>query len=439
VDIESAGGFNFLGLSFLFLASAFTLFLPRKYLAIPIFLTACYMTLGQQVSVYGFNFYLIRIIILVYWIRFLVRQEFVLFAFKINIIDKLFLCWIVSSIVTYTILYGTGNAFVNRLGMAYNAVGTYFIFRYLIHDMDDINRIINQLAVIISPLAILMLFESLTGKNPFSMLGGVPEVPIMRKDLFRCQGPFRVSHLAGTLGATLMPLFVSIWFDPKVKKLICLIGVISATIITITSVSSGPVTAYGFAVIGLFMFPFRRHMRAVRWGVALILISLALVMKAPIWYLIAKLGKLTGGDAWYRSFLIEQFFNHFNEWWLIGAQKIDHWMPTGHPFDPDKVDLTNQYIVVAVNGGLVTMLLFIGIIVYCFKAVGRAIQENDTQSFHVTVTLWSMGAALFAHVMNFFSVSYFDQIFVFLYLLLAMISSVIAPKEKEINSLSPLI
>ena len=78
------------------------------------------------------------------------------------------------------------------------------------------------------------------------------------------------------------------------------------------------------------------------------------------------------------------------------------------------------------------MILFITIIVYCFKAVGKAMQKNQMQPLSVTMTLWSMGAALFAHVMNFLSVSYFDQINVFWYLLLAMISS-LGTNSRKVN------
>ena len=434
MDIESALSFNPIGLSFLLLAIAFILFLPRNYLTIPIFATACYMTIGQKVYFFNLDFTLIRIVTLTYWIRLLFSKELFLYKLNLNIIDKLFLCWVAVSIITYTLLYGTINAFINRIGLTYNAIGTYFLFRYLIRDISDINRVVKQLAIIISPLAILMLFESHTGRNLFALLGGVPEISLVRKGTVRCTGPFRSSHLAGTLGATLMPLFVSMWFNPKVKKLVCGAGIIAATIITITSTSSGPITAYAFAAIGLAMFPFRRHMQAVRWGIVLILIFLALLMKAPIWYLIARLSGVIGGVGWHRSYLIDQFFNHFNEWWLLGTVYTAHWMPHALEVNPDSADITNQYIVQAVNGGLITMILFISIIVCCFKAVGRAIQENDMQSFYVTFALWSLGAALFAHVMNFLSVSYFDQIYVFWYLLLAMISSVSELKGKEISA-----
>lgn len=425
-------GFTPVGILFLILASILVLFLPRRHLTIPIFLAACYMTFGQVVYIFDLDFRLIRILLLIYWIRLFIKGELILFKFDMNIIDKFFLCWIISAIITYTILYGTTNAFINRLGLAYDAIGTYFLFRYLINDLNYINNIIKQLSIIITPLAILMVYESFTGRNLFSFLGGVGEIHLTRGGMIRCTGPFRAPHLAGTLGATLMPLFLSTWFNPKIKRLICLTGFVSATIITVISVSTGPIIAYGAAIIWLMVFKFRKHIRIIKWGMVFLLFSLHLIMKAPIWYLMARLGSLLGGEGWHRSYLIEQFFNHFSEWWLIGAKNIRHWMPYGHPIDPDKIDVTNQYIVQAVNGGLVTMFLFIAIIIYCFKAMGRVINENNMQPIYIKITLWSIGASLFAHVINFLSVSYFDQINVFWYLLLAMISSLHGNSKKVI-------
>lgn len=126
MDYDSNVGFTPIGLAFLFLASVLVFFLPRRHLTIPIFAAACYMTFGQVVIIFGLDFRLIRILLLAYWSRLLIRKE--LFSFRFNIIDKLFLCWVVSSVITYTILYWTSNAFINRLGLAYDAIGTYFLF-----------------------------------------------------------------------------------------------------------------------------------------------------------------------------------------------------------------------------------------------------------------------------------------------------------------------
>ena len=46
--------------------------------------------------------------------------------------------------------------------------------------------------------------------------------------------------------------------------------------------------------------------------------------------------------------------------------------------------------------------------------------------------MWALGSALFAHVVSFFGISYFDQTIVAWYALLAMISAAaVIPRKKE--------
>lgn len=96
-------------------------------------------------------------------------------------------------------------------------------------------------------------------------------------------------------------------------------------------------------------------------------------------------------------------------------------MPTGLLIDANQTDITNQYLVQGVNGGIVTMALFVLIMVRCYKAVGSVVASLD--DFPSRILVWAMGATLFAHTLAFFSVSYFDQIQVFWYLLLAIIAA----------------
>ncbi len=79
-------------------------------------------------------------------------------------------------------------------------------------------------------------------------------------------------------------------------------------------------------------------------------------------------------------------------------------------------------MLVAVEGGLVTLVLFIAVIVLCYKGIGRGLGVMGTQ-WRKRILLWALGASLFAHLVSFWGVSYFDQIIVAWYLLLAMIST----------------
>jgi hypothetical protein len=132
---------------------------------------------------------------------------------------------------------------------------------------------------------------------------------------------------------------------------------------------------------------------------------------------------MIGGSGWYRSYLIDQAINHFNEWWLMGTKNTAAWMPFALENDifGAKADITNQFIGEGVNGGLLTLILFIMVIVYSFRTVGYSLKKYENNSFKEKITVWALGAALFAHVMSFFSVAYFDQIIVYWFLLLAAI------------------
>lgn len=411
---------NTLGLVFIIIMGILTIFLPRRFAIVPVIVTCLHITLGQVLVIAGLHFTAMRIIVLFGWIRLIGRKEFS--SIKVNEIDIAIICWVISNMVMYNLLRQTSTAFFNRLGFAYNAIGIYFLFRFLIRDFSEISRSFKIFAIAIVPLTIAMLFEQLTSVNLFSVFGGVPVLNVVREGRFRSQGPFISPILAGTFGATLIPFFVALWFKEQGKKF-AIIGALAATFITLAAASGGPVMSYIFGFIGLSMWPLRKHMRAVQWTSLFLLIFAHIFMKAPVWYLMARASSLVGGGGWHRSYLIDQAIAHFNEWWLLGIEYTAHWMPTALEVDPNNADITNQFLAQGVQGGLLTMILLILVIVLGFRAIGKALKILENQPFSVKITLWSMGAALFAHVMSFMSVSYFDQIMVSWYFLLAAIST----------------
>ena len=412
---------SYIGLILTLFMGGLIFFLPRRFAVLPVFIITCWMTLGQRIEIETLNFHMLRIILLFGWARTIFRGE--LFSIKLNIIDKIMILYVIWAVLAYTLLRGTGAAFINRLGFAYNTVGAYFFFRAVIRDFDDIVRAIKILSIVIIPLALGMLLEQATRVNIFSAFGGVPLFSEVREGRFRAQGPFEHAILAGTFGATLIPLFVSLWFSKENRKY-AVIGVLTATLITIAAASSGPIVTLIVIAGALCMWPFRKHIRTIEWGILFGVIGLYLYMKAPVWYVVSRISELTGGGGWHRSYLIDQAIKYFSEWWLLGTTYTAHWMPTALAIDPDKADITNQFIGEGVQGGLLQMILFIIIIVLCFRGIGKVIKLSEDQPLSTKIVPWSMGVALFGHVSAFFSVSYFDQIFVSFYLLLAMISTI---------------
>ncbi len=422
MDLQEISYITPTGLAVLVILSVFILMLPRKYVLIPLFAMTSYMTLGQNFDIAGLKFTLLRCLILVGWIRILVRGE--IFLGRFNDIDKMIIIWVIANITMYTIQNNNSAAFINRMGFAYNTLGLYFFFRSTIVDLEDIQRTFRILALIVLPLVTAMIFERLTMKNIFSVFGGVPSSIWTREGVPRCQGPFRHPILAGTYGATMIPYFVVLWFTPDRNKRIATVGFVAATMITVLSFSSGPAMAYIFCALGLAMWPLRYKMRYIRRGGFILLLTLHIFMEAPVWYIISKVGHLIGGTGWHRAYLVDQAIKYIHEWWLVGTNYTAHWMPYRLPSNPNMSDITNQYLVQGVHGGLLTLFLFVAILVVCFKTIGKSIAIADDGSYTQKM-IWALGAALFAHAVTFMSVSYFDQIIVAWYMLLAMISVVL--------------
>ena len=95
--------------------------------------------------------------------------------------------------------------------MAYDSLGLYFLLRVFIRDADD-TLILCKIAIIaLIPIAVEMLTETVTGRDVFAFLGGVPEMSEVRGGHVRAQGPFGHSILAGTVGAVCLPLAILFW------------------------------------------------------------------------------------------------------------------------------------------------------------------------------------------------------------------------------------
>ena len=390
--------------------------------------------MGQQLNVLGLHFYLFRILLLLGMVRVYVRGEFA--ALKWTKIDRYFAWWVVVSVIFGSLSKPSVALFINRLGDAFNAAGCYYFVRCVVVDRDDIIISVRALAWVSVPVAILMLIEKVTAHNYLSVFGGVPELTSVRDGSLRCQGAFRHPILAGCFGATQFPLFVALWFYGRPHRMLALVGCLAALAITVAASSSGALIGLMAAFLGLGLWKFRTKMRMIRWAVVLTIVALAMVMKQPVWYLISDLSGLIGGGGWHRSFLIGQAVKYFNEWWLFGTTYTAHWGPAGEVIaaDPNMMDITNHYIMEGVKGGILKLGLFVAIIVLCFKAIGRSVRAEPPGA-PVAFLYWAFGVSLFAHCLSFISITYFDQLIIIWFWLLATICQIPAiPVTEEAGS-----
>ena len=421
-QLQDASNSNPLALGMLLVMAYLTWSLPRRFAVCPLLTMTCLMPLGQQLVIGGFHFYLFRVLLLVGVFRVILRGE----ARQLVLIhtDKLFVLWVIVTIMFGTLAQPSLDLFKNRLGEAYNAVGSYLFVRCVIVDFEDILTSVRALAWLSLGVAVLMLVEKTTSHNHLAVFGGVSPITPVREGHLRCQGAFRHPILAGTFGATQFPLFVALWYSRPEYRRLSAAAAISSVVIALAASSSGALMAFLAGVAGLAFWPRRNQIRVLRWSAVLIILSLALVMNAPVWYLFNRLSSITGGTGWHRAYLIDMAIRHFNEWWLFGTTYTAHWGPAGETAtgDPNMMDITNHFILQGVSGGLLKLVLFIAMIVSSFRSISQGLQAEGVSP--ATFFVWALGVALFAHCASFMSISYFDQMIIVWYWLLAVVARI---------------
>jgi hypothetical protein len=409
------------GILFTLIAGVLLLTLPRRWAALPLVASALYMTLGQLVEVGPLHFPVVRIMIVIGFLRAIFRKERI--SGGLNALDKAMLLW--GAVLVIMSVFHSSDTWILRLGIIWTELGSYFLFRVFVSDLEDMQNLFKGTCVLLVPVALAMLVERKTGTNPFAILGGVLEQADYRRGRFRASGPFASAILSGTVGAACMAMAFCCWQNCRKAALA---GLFAGASIIFASGASGPVMMLMSILFALAMWKVRGQLKTIRWLSVVLVIMLDVVMQDPVYYLVARIDITGGSTGWHRAALLQSAIEHMHEWWMAGTDYTRHWMPTGIYANENHTDITNHYLQNGVWGGLPLMFLFMRILYIGFKFVGKALRENETEPFERQIWIWLLGCMLFGHVTNLFSISYFDQSIVFLYLVLACISSLPAVK-----------
>ena len=393
------------------------IFLPRKYAVTAFLLVALLTPLGQQLYVGGVHFFVHRILILVGFARIAwskLSSQGVICAGGVTAIDIAFFFWALFRASASIVLDGgSSGAIAYQVGFLWDAWGGYFLLRFLIQDEETIVAVVKSFAAMVVIIAPAMVYEKFHDLNVFGYLGSGFLIPDIRAGAIRARGPFEHEILAGVFGATLLPLFFWLWQSKK-SRLAAFFGIIGATIMVLTSASSTPILTYAAVVFGTCFWVFRKQTRIFRWGIVITLIVLQAVMKAPVWFLINHIDLVSGNSGYHRAMLIDMFVKHFGDWWLVGTNDAKNW---GY----DMWDTSNQFVAEGESGGLATFVFFVLLVSWSFGLVGKArkLVEGDRNKEWF---LWFLGVAMFAHVIAYFGISYFDQTKFMWYALLVIIA-----------------
>jgi hypothetical protein len=394
---------------------------PARWAMLAIVAGALYMTLGQVIAVAGISVYPMRILTLAASVRLIVRREYL--CITLNKVDAALLLVFVYRTIVF-LLNGNGSA-VTALGLLIDTGLSYFACRGLVRSVEDLVWLLRALALLLVPYVLLLYLEYSSSFGAFAAIGG-ETVHSYRNGMPRCTGSFSHATILGTFGASFMPLFIALSLQ-KDNRVYGVGGFLLCLGIVFFSNSGGPLMCAALAVAGWLLWGMRRRMHIVRRALLVAGIFVALAMKAPIWYLPAKISSLTGGDGWHRSYLMEVAFHAFDQWWLAGMPLVEtrSWFP--YTVVTGGADLINYYLDFGIAAGVVAIGLFCFMLVRAYRAVGDAFDQlraNSTGPTLPEMLLWAMGVILTMHIFNWFALVYFDQFHTIFLLQLALLSTV---------------
>lgn len=399
-----------IGLAALAVACILVMLGPLRSIPLVLIGLAVYIPSAQRVVLGGADFPFLRLAILVALGRLVLANR--LLVFRIGAIDLLVAGGALAKLLLMPAMTGDPGILVQQVGTTIDSVGMYIVARATIRSLPDISALAGRALVLCLPVTAFFAIERATGRNMLSIFGGIPAITDVREGRLRCQGAFQHAILAGCFFVALLPLWIGRWRESLASRLGAMAGLALTVLVVYACASSTPVAALIFVFIAFLAYPAWQHLRFAWMAAIVVAFALHFVMERGIWHLLARADFVGGSTGWHRYHLIEQAVNHLGEWWAVGTLSTRHW---GWGLQ----DVTNQYLLEGMRGGIWAMLALLVSIVLGLRACGFWLRRlPQGSSGHLVV--YGIGASLFAQAAIFLAVSYFGQTTMVWYLTIAL-------------------
>ena len=123
----------------------------------PLFIAAAAIPMSQRIVIFGADFTMLRILIVAYFARVMIRGEFRSIGW--NRLDTAMLLWSICGTMVWFLAHGSLDVLVSRLGQSFDMLGIYFVSRFLIRSWSDVKFVGKALAVLSLPVAVLFAVE----------------------------------------------------------------------------------------------------------------------------------------------------------------------------------------------------------------------------------------------------------------------------------------
>jgi hypothetical protein len=304
-------------------------------------------------------------------------------------------------------------------GRALDTVVLYLAARLSLRSEADLRDLFAPFAATAIAMGLLGAMEAVTTWSPFQPLRAYEawswfeKEPEYRLGLLRAQGSTGHAIYFG-IAMTILTGMVFALREMAGRRSVVFIAVAVGAVGAMASLSSGPQLALVVLVLtSLFLYA-RPLIKPALVGLTLLCILVEFASNRHFYQLIDYLA-LNEETAWYRARLLEVAVSHLPEYWLfgVGANWPHHW---GAEIDTRQhVDVVNHYVIVALYGGLPSLLCYGATLVGALRA---SIVAAGSESSDLRRLGFGLGCVLIAVAVSSMSVGLFGPPLLLTYLLL---------------------
>ena len=358
-------------------------------------------------------------------------------VWKLRLIDLLVLLTYVGAAIPHFLNDSFFQVIERESGHFFDIVIVYGLARLSLQKREDAYTLMNGMVWVAMPLALIGIYQSVTGHNPYAWMRAFSPSDIGPQELAQRHGFYRADASFGNKIS--FGLFFSMAWGLHIAMLLVrpnplkfmfrgmliIVGIVSA-------MSSAPVFAMVASMMFMASFPMRRLWPYVLMVVVMICSGIEIYSDRHFYHVLTRLA-FDSRTAFYRIELMEEALGGcMSGHWLFGYGYVS--FAPGAPdlgFHWRHNDLANIYIVVLARSGLmgvVPLLMLNGHYYWCLYRAGRV-----ASGLRDKWTIWCIAGSLIGWNVAMLTVGALEQTNQIMYIVIALagVSGIVFAPESE--------
>lgn len=342
--------------------------------------------------------------------------------FKLNRLDQIVIFLFVWTVLANIIAGAPFQIISTQIGSSMDTVLMYFVARICIQTRGDLIDMVMPLSLVVLYMGLMGIYEAVTYNSPYQQLMRYHQWMWVAKDPELRLGLLRAKVSTSHYIYYGMTMLLSVGFLASLRGIarkhvrqwkVTYAALFVGGLGIFSSLSSGPIAgAFIFMVLTAYYYQ-PSLIRPSLWGFIGLCVFLEVASNRHFYELVDYFA-MSGTTAYYRTRLLEVAVANFGEYALVGTGGVrpDHW---GMQIDGrGHVDLVNNYVLVAVESGLLGLILFFSIQI---GAIRRAISIYRHGDKAAKIYGFTIGAVIIAVMISSISVGLFNPALMISYML----------------------